>query len=658
MLQKIFDEIISDYYFIDNETLLMYRRGHNKFLPIKWQIGKYGLSVPLQIYRDETSGRNRTRNTGFSYIVGKYIFNIQEPFILEYDINNLNINNIKIKYLSDISTNWKPVIMNDNFLISENGLLYNKKYCIIQEPNIDISGYRFFCINGRRINRSHLVWKTFNNTFEIPEGYVIDHINNIVYDDKIENLQCITNRENIIKEIHRDLPYGIKKIKNIYKVYIGYKINKKIYHNVYLGSFKNVEEAVTCREKALVLINKGIDPIKYGENEHIRYKFSTDTWYFKIPQIKGVDKLYDGYKTYEQAEIAFNKYRILDTSLETDEERIVRKGYFSFQTAITTFKVNKGKYANDIFIKAYQYYKKCKETNNVNEFIEKLPLIKKQIRDENKKIKENLKNKEKEQKLEAKRRYQERRNIEKQEKQKTIEEARLNFVCKSNYTTDKKGYYIMKIPYRDGKWYYLHSFLCLDIVKEIDNIMNEYKYSDDFIEKFKDFKENELPKYVERDTAYKAEKENTIKGKKGYKWFNPRNCWRVVKRINNKEYSLGYFKDERCCKMILDEAVNAIKLGVFNEWYNHIEDHRFRIKKLFNDESLPENKTYEANSTVFQKGLCVCQYKNDKLIGNYKTISDASRQFNSNSASKSIGECCRGIKKSYMGYKWKIETVS
>ena len=69
-------------------------------------------------------------------------------------------------------------------------------------------------------------------------------------------------------------------------------------------------------------------------------------------------------------------------------------------------------------------------------------------------------------------------------------------------------------------------------------------------------------------------------------------------------------------KMILEEAVNAIKLGVFNEWYNHIEDHKFRIKKLFNDESLPENKTYEANSTVFQKGLCVCQYKNDKLIGN------------------------------------------
>ena len=32
MLQKIFDEIISYYYFIDNETLLIYKRGHNKFL--------------------------------------------------------------------------------------------------------------------------------------------------------------------------------------------------------------------------------------------------------------------------------------------------------------------------------------------------------------------------------------------------------------------------------------------------------------------------------------------------------------------------------------------------------------------------------------------------------------------------------------------------
>lgn len=660
MKQVVKDTI--EIYFIDEDTFQLYRKSNRtkKLLKVNWKADKDGMSAAMALFMDENTGRIRTRSITFENIIGNYVFEINEKYIFEYiDNNPFNIskNNIKIKFISDICKEWKAIEGTNRFFVSKNGYLYDDEKHRLVKPYKNIVGYYNYSFNKMHIKRSHLVWKYFSNNNLIPEGYVIDHINNIPSDDRIENLQCITIRENIIKEHKRDLPVGVIKDGNRYASYISYTLNSIKYERCYLGSFSNAKEAGECYQRALALVNKGINPIKRGNNEKIKYKFSNDTWYFITDRIGKPSKKYSGFKTYEDALIAYNNFLETDVSKETEEEKILRRGYFTFHVLDKTFSITRYKYSVSEYISAYKFYKECRKKNCINDLIDALPFIREKIKKESDNIKENLKNKEKEQKLEAKRRYQERRNIEKQEKQKTIEEARLNFVCKSNYTTDKKGYYIMKIPYRDGKWYYLHSFLCLDIVKEIDNIMNEYKYSDDFIEKFKDFKENELPKYVERDTAYKAEKENTLKGKRGYKWFNARNCWRVVKRINNKEYSLGYFKDERCCKMILDEAVNAIKLGVFNEWYNNIEDHRFRIKKLFNDESLPENKTYEANSTVFQKGLCVCQYKNDKLIGNYKTISEASRQFNSNSASKSIGECCRGIKKSYMGYEWKLESI-
>lgn len=658
MKQIIKDTI--ERYFIDEDTFQIYRKSNKtkKMLKVKWKADKDGMSVAMALFKDKNTGRIRTRLVTFENIIGNYVFEIKEKYIFKYiDKNPFNINkdNIKIKLISDICEEWKPIKNTNRFFVSKNGYLYDDEKHRLVKPHKDIVGYYYYSFNKIHIKRSHLIWEYFAENNFVPERCVIDHINNIPSDDRIENLQCITIRENIIKEHKRELPVGVIKDGNRYGSYISYTLNSIKYRNCYLGSFSNAKEAGECYQRALALVNKGINPIKKGENEKIKYKFSNDSWYFITDRIGKPSKKYSGFKTYEDALIAYNTFLETDVSKETEEEKILRRGYFTFHVLDKTFSITRYKYSVSEYISAYKFYKECRKKNCINNLIDALPFIREKIKKESDNIKENLKNKEKEQKLEAKRRYQERRNIEKQEKQKTIEEVRLNFVCKPNYTTDRKGYYIMKIPYRDGKWYYLHSFLCFDIVKEIDNIMNEYKYSDDFIEKFNNFKENELSKYVERDIAYKAEKENTIKGKKGYKWFNPRNCWRVVKRVNNKEYSLGYFKDERCCKMILDEAVNAIKLGVFNEWYNNIEDHRFRIKKLFNDGSLPENKTYEANSTVFQKGLYVCQYKNDKLIGNYKTISEASRQFNSNSASKSIGECCRGIKKSYMGYEWKLE---
>lgn len=46
---------------------------------------------------------------------------------------------------------------------------------------------------------SNLVWMYHHPNEEIPDGYDIDHINGDSLDDRIENLQCITRKENLAK---------------------------------------------------------------------------------------------------------------------------------------------------------------------------------------------------------------------------------------------------------------------------------------------------------------------------------------------------------------------------------------------------------------------------------------------------------------------------
>jgi len=93
----------------------------------------------------------------------------------------------------------------------------------------------------------------------VPCGYtlVVDHINNNPLDNRLSNLQIITQRENIIKEVR-----GRSKFTGVYwgerqKKWIGlirYKGKSK-----QLGSFNTEEEAAEIHKKATELILKGED---------------------------------------------------------------------------------------------------------------------------------------------------------------------------------------------------------------------------------------------------------------------------------------------------------------------------------------------------------------------------------------------------------------
>ena len=58
-------------------------------------------------------------------------------------------------------------------------------------------------ISQPRIHK--LVWETFKGAYDLGI-YQIDHINNIPYDNRLENLQLLTPSENTYK----DIPYGEK----------------------------------------------------------------------------------------------------------------------------------------------------------------------------------------------------------------------------------------------------------------------------------------------------------------------------------------------------------------------------------------------------------------------------------------------------------------
>lgn len=606
MLIRIFEDTINNEYYIDDNDFKVYRKCKNgTYNNIKWFKMKYGYSVYLYRY-DSIENRNHKRYVYVHSIIGKYILNLKRKYIITYNdknIYNLSKDNIGFRYLKDICHTWKPYIMDNNLYVSNKGDVYNEYGKYLLTYSISSTNYVSYCINSRLIKRSNLVWEHFGNK-PFKEGYVVDHIDNNPSNDNINNLQLITIRENIIKDIKKksSLPVGVHKDGNRYRAYIGYMFDDVYYENAYLGSFNNPSDASSCYQKALSLIEQGINPIKSGDNKNIKYKFSTDKWYYYVPSEKGGDKYIGDFDTYDKALSSYNSHDDMFQKLsnETDEEKIIRKGYFSFKFNGITYTINKRKYGDIEFINAFKYYNKCKENSSIQEFVNNILLIREKIKNEHDRVcnelkEEKTKNKKANSIKSEKReilgniKYEDGLSKEVLDKKLDyIKEMKLiEFMNKPNYVQNSyNDCYTLKIPYKDGKYYYLHSFKNKELVDEIDSIMTEYKHSDNFIELFNQFKINKLPSYIEKDSIYRQEIESANKNKLGYSYLPNKDLYRVRKRLNKKLYMLGHYKDERCCKYILDECNNAIKLGIFDTWYRDIEKHKLRVRNMFNDLTL------------------------------------------------------------------------
>ena len=91
---------------------------------------------------------------------------------------------------------------------------------------------------------------------------VIDHKNGVRTDNRLENLQIVTQRINILKDRKRNISNfaGVKKNKKLNKWTAQMKINKKFIH---LGVFENEEDAGKIYEKAIENINNYLNPKQF-----------------------------------------------------------------------------------------------------------------------------------------------------------------------------------------------------------------------------------------------------------------------------------------------------------------------------------------------------------------------------------------------------------
>ena len=104
--------------------------------------------------------------------------------------------------------------------------------------------YRKVRIDGRSIQENRVVWVWHHGN--IPEGLVVDHINRVKDDNRIENLRVLTNRENTSNWQQRDLPTGIRPPYGRSKRFRA--VAKKDGKRCHIGYFLTINEAVAARE--------------------------------------------------------------------------------------------------------------------------------------------------------------------------------------------------------------------------------------------------------------------------------------------------------------------------------------------------------------------------------------------------------------------------
>lgn len=170
-------------------------------------------------------------------------------------------NLLKGFYIIIIMEIWKKIPGFENYEVSNKGNVKSLKFGKerILKLNINSKGYLVLSLfkNGKRkhFEVHQLVAIAFLN--HKPDGFkiVVDHINEKKTDNRLENLQLITNRENVLKSIDKNKTsskyMGVswdkksKKYRTQIRIngkskYLGNFKNPKIAHAVYLNAIKNI----------------------------------------------------------------------------------------------------------------------------------------------------------------------------------------------------------------------------------------------------------------------------------------------------------------------------------------------------------------------------------------------------------------------------------
>lgn len=118
-------------------------------------------------------------------------------------------------------------------------------------------GYRVIMVNRKRTQRHRIIWEMFKGP--IPEGFEVDHIKEVwktngIADDRIENLQLVSARQNSLKGAINTIfshntsgvtGVGWDAVRSRWRVHI--KVHQQ---QLFLGRFDCLIDAVAARKRA------------------------------------------------------------------------------------------------------------------------------------------------------------------------------------------------------------------------------------------------------------------------------------------------------------------------------------------------------------------------------------------------------------------------
>lgn len=120
----------------------------------------------------------------------------------------------KLEQITEPGENWKTLVdesrnKNEDFAISNYGRVYSTtENRLIKQYTNKSTGYNYFFLDGynsrtNRIMNVHravaLTWLVYPTNLDDSDYYVVDHINEIKTDNRANNLQWITQQENVTR---------------------------------------------------------------------------------------------------------------------------------------------------------------------------------------------------------------------------------------------------------------------------------------------------------------------------------------------------------------------------------------------------------------------------------------------------------------------------